>query len=99
MPSPAPPDVSAALPDRPITVRAPPTIRVPSAISRFVALFAVLAGVIWWLGPDVVNDWRIGRDVVGVRDARIGEARCVSRFYVLTSYRAKGSLSPLMVTH
>jgi hypothetical protein len=81
--SPAPPDVSAALPDRPITVRPPPTIRVPSAISRFVALFVVLAGASWWLGPDVVNDWRIGRDVVEARDARIGEARCLSRFYVL----------------
>jgi hypothetical protein len=81
--SPATPDFSNALPDRPITVRPPPTIGPLSAFGLFALLFGLLAGAVWWLGPDLVRDWRIGREVVEAKDARIEEARCRTRLMLL----------------
>lgn len=77
--SPATPDFSRALPDRPIMVRPPPTIGPLSAFGLFALLFGLLAGAVWWLGPDLARDWRIGGEVVEARDARIEEWRCRTR--------------------
>ena len=54
-PNPATPDFSGALPDRPIAVRPPQTIAPLSAISLVSMLFALLAGALWWLGPDLAR--------------------------------------------
>jgi hypothetical protein len=78
------PDLSAALPDRPISVRPPATVGPASTFGLLVLLFGLLAGALWWLGPDLLQDWRTGRDTVEVRDARIVEASCRSRVLVFT---------------
>jgi hypothetical protein len=82
-PTPATSDFAAALPDRPIAVRPPATIRPQSSIARFTVLVGLLVGALWWLGPDLARDWRIRRDTIAARDARMGEARCLSAFRVL----------------
>jgi hypothetical protein len=79
-----PPGLAEALPDRSITVRPPPTIGPLSAFGLFALLFALLAGALWWLGPDLARDWRIDSDTVEARDARIEEARCRSRLMIFT---------------
>ena len=84
MPRPAMPDLSAALPDRPIMVRPPVTVGPASTFGLFVLLFGLLAGAMWWLGPDLVQDWRAGRDTVEARNVRIVEASCRSRLLVFT---------------
>lgn len=76
-------DFAAALPDRPIAVRPPATIRPQSSVARFTVLIGLLVGGLWWLGPDLARDWQIGRDTVAAREARMGEARCLSAFRVL----------------
>jgi hypothetical protein len=73
--NPAPPDFSGALPDRPIGLTPPPTMRPLSVIGLFVLLFGLLGGVLWWLGPDLARDWRVG-EVVEAEGARIEESRC-----------------------
>ena len=83
-PSPATPDLSSALPDRPITVRPPQTVGPASAAGLFALLFGLLAGAVWWLGPDLVRDWRIDGEVVRAESARIEEARCRSRLMLFT---------------
>jgi hypothetical protein len=57
-----------------------------SAAGLFTMLFGLLAGVLWWLGPDLVNDWRMDRDVIEARagEATLGDARCRSRLAVFT---------------
>lgn len=82
-PGPVTSDFADALPDRPIAVRPPATIRPQSSVARFTVLIGLLVGALWWLGPDLVRDWQIGRDTVAARDARMGEARCLSAFGVL----------------
>jgi hypothetical protein len=82
MPS-ATPALSAALPDRPITVRPPQTIGLGSAIGLFALLFSLLGGALWWLGPDLVRDWRIKGDVVAAGDARLEDARCGTRLFAI----------------
>ena len=82
-PNPATPDFSGALPDRPIAVRPPWTIGPLSAISLFSMLFALLAGALWWLGPDLARDWRID-DVVEAAGARIEQTRCRTRLVLIT---------------
>jgi len=77
-------DFPAALPDRPITVRPPQTLGPMSASGIFIMLFGLLAGALWWLGPDLATDWRIRGDVAPARDASIEEARCHSRLAVFT---------------
>jgi len=83
--TPPPPhlDLATALPDRPIAVRPPQTIGPLSAVGLFVMLFGLLAGALWWLGPDLARDLRIGSDVAPARSLRIEEARCRSRLYVI----------------
>jgi hypothetical protein len=82
-PSLATPDFSRALPDRPIAVRPPQTIGPRSAISLFSMLFAVLAGALWWLGPDLARDWRID-EVVEAAGARIEQTRCRTGLVLIT---------------
>jgi hypothetical protein len=82
-PNPATPDFSGALPDRPIAVRPPWTIGPLSAISLFSMLFALLAGALWWLGPDLARDWRID-GVVEAAGARIEQTRCRTRLALIT---------------
>jgi hypothetical protein len=77
--SPAASDFSRALPDRPITVRPPPTIGPMSAFGLFALLFGLMAGAVWWLGPDIARDWRVGGEVVRAEGARIEEQRCRTR--------------------
>jgi hypothetical protein len=76
-------EFAAALPDRPIAVRPPQTAGATSMAGVFALLHALLAGALWWLGPDLARDWRIGRDPVEARDARLGEARCASRVMII----------------
>lgn len=82
--SPATPDLSRALPDRPIGVRPPRTIGPMSTAGLFAMLFGLVAGALWWLGPDLARDWRIGGEVMRAEGARIEEARCRSRLVLLT---------------
>jgi hypothetical protein len=82
-PPPATPDFSGALPDRPIAVRPPWTMGPRSAISLFSTLFALLAGALWWLGPDLARDWRID-DVVEAAGARIERTRCRTGLVLIT---------------
>jgi hypothetical protein len=82
-PNPATPDFSGALPDRPIAVRPPWTIGPLSAISLFSMLFALLAGALWWLGPDLARDWRID-GVVEAAGARIEQTRCRTRLALVS---------------
>ena len=81
--SPATPDFSGVLPDRPITVRPPSTVGPLSAIGVFALLFGLLAGALWWLAPDLARDW--GIDHAGeAGGARIEEVRCRSRLALIT---------------
>jgi hypothetical protein len=75
-------DLSDALPSRPVAVT-PRTVAPLGALGMFALLFAVLGGVVWWLGPDLARDWRIGSDATPAGDVRVEEARCRSRFVVL----------------
>ena len=83
-PSPATPDFSSALPNRPITVRPPHTIGPLSTFGLFAMLFGLLACALWWLAPDLARDWRIDGEVARAEGARIEEARCRSRLVLLT---------------
>lgn len=77
-------DLESALPDRPIRVRPPTTIGPGSVAGLFVLLFGLLAAAVYWLGPDIATDWRLGRDLTLARDAKIEEANCRSRLFVFT---------------
>jgi hypothetical protein len=78
------PDFSRALPDRAISVRPPQTVGPMSSIGMFVLLFGLIAGTIWWLGPDLARDWRIDGEVVKAEGARIEASRCRSRLVLVT---------------
>ena len=85
MSHPAMPDLSAALPDRPIAVRPPVTVGTASTLSLLALLLGLLAGAVSALAPDIVRDWRTERDTVEARNARIVEAGCRSRIWVFTA--------------
>lgn len=76
--------ISAALPSRPLRVRPPAMVGVSSTAAVFAMLFGLIAAVLWWLGPDLLADWRIGRDVVEARQATLGEAGCRRRILIFT---------------
>ncbi len=64
-------------------MRPPSTVGPLSAIGIFALLFGLLAGALWWLGPDLARDWRID-DPVEAGGVRIEEARCRSRLVLIT---------------
>lgn len=78
------PDLSRALPDRPIGVRPPQTMGPASASSLFLLLFGLLGGLLWWLGPDLARDWRIGGETMRAEGARIEQTRCRRRLALIT---------------
>jgi len=80
---PMPVDLADALPSRPVAVRPPQTVGPLALLGVFTLLFGLLGGLLWWLGPDLVRDWRIGSDASPASDARVEEARCRSRLFVL----------------
>ena len=53
-------DLAGALPSRPVAVTPPPTVAPLDGLGMFALLFALLGGLLWWLGPDLARDWRIG---------------------------------------
>jgi len=69
-------DLAHALPRRAIAVRPPPAVGSLATLGLFALLFATLVGVLWWLGPDLVRDWRIRGDAVAASEVRIEQARC-----------------------
>jgi hypothetical protein len=71
-------DLAHALPRRAIAVRPPPTVGPLATLGLFALLLGVLGGVLWWLGPDVVRDWRIRGDAVAASEMRIEQGRCRS---------------------
>lgn len=77
-----PADLADALPRRPVAVRPPQTVGPLALLGVFALLIGALAGLLRWLGPSLVEDWRIG-DTAAAHDVRIEEARCQSRFFVL----------------
>jgi hypothetical protein len=81
--SPSTVDLADALPRRAVAVRPPQTVGPLAMLGLFTMLFAFLGGLLWWLGPDLVRDWRIGSDTVSANDVRIEDARCRSRLFVL----------------
>jgi len=76
-------DLAGALPNRPVAVRPPRTVAPLASLGLFALLFGLLGGVMWWLAPDLVRDWRIGNDPTPASDSRVEEARCRSRLFVL----------------
>jgi hypothetical protein len=54
-----------------------------SAAGLFVLLAGLMVGALVWLGPDIARDWRVGRDLVPARDAKLEEARCGTRVFVI----------------
>jgi|SRR5262245_1583521 len=75
-------DLADALPRRPIAVRPPQTVGPVALLGVLALLIGALAGLLWWLGSDLVRDWRMG-DAAAASDVRVEEARCRSRFIVL----------------
>jgi hypothetical protein len=75
-------DLADALPRRLVAVRPPQTVGPLAALGVFALLFGLLGWVLWWLGPDLVTDWRMRSDAVPAREVRIEEARCQSRLFV-----------------
>ena len=76
-PSPTTIDLAGALPSRPVAVTPPPTVAPLGVLGMFALLFALLGGLLWWLGPDLARDWRIG-GAAPAENVRIEEARCRS---------------------
>jgi hypothetical protein len=72
-----------ALPKRPIVVRPPAASRLAS-LGLFALLLGMLAGILAWLGPDLVRDSRIGHATAAAHGARIEETRCRAWLRVLT---------------
>ena len=72
-----------ALPNRPVAVTPPRTVAPLGSLGMFALLFALLGGLLWWLGPDLVRDWRVGRDAAQATNVRIESPRCGSRLVVL----------------
>ena len=75
--------LAAALPRRPIVVQ-PPASGQLGYLALLALLFAILAGILAWLGPDLTRDWNI-RDATAAADsARIEETRCRTWLGVLS---------------
>ena len=73
-----------ALPKRPIVVRPQAAPSPIATLGLFALLIGMLAGILAWLGPDLVRDSRI-RDATAAADgARIEETRCRAWLRVLT---------------
>lgn len=82
-PRPTTVDLADALPRRPVAVRPPQTVAPLALLRLFAMLFGALGGMLWWLGPGLARDWRIGNDAVAASGIRIEAARCRSRLVVL----------------
>jgi hypothetical protein len=67
-------DLADALPRRAIAIRPPPVGLGP--LGAILLLLAMLAGVLAWLGPGLVGDWRMRNDWVAATDARVEQAHC-----------------------
>ena len=76
-------DLADALPSRLVAVTPLQSVAPLGSLGMFALLFAILGGLVWWLGPDLARDWRIGSDATTAGDVRIEEARCRSRLRVL----------------
>jgi hypothetical protein len=76
-------NLADALPKRPVAVKPPQTVAPLGSLGMFALLFTLLGGLLWWLGPDLAIDWRIGGDAVQAADVRIESPRCRSRLAVL----------------
>jgi hypothetical protein len=75
-------NLADALPRRPIAVRPPQTVGPLALFGVFALLIGCLTGLLWWLGPSLVTDWRVG-DAAPAGDVRVEEARCRSRLLIL----------------
>src|SRR5262245_7710925 len=75
-------DLADALPRGPIAVRPPQTVGPVALLGVLALLIGALAGLLWWLGSDLIRDWRMG-DAAAANDVRVEEARCRSRLIVL----------------
>jgi len=71
-----------ALPKRPVAVTPPQTVAPLGSLGMFALLFMLVGGLAWWLGPDLVRDWRIAGDATQAADVRIESRRCRSRLAV-----------------
>lgn len=91
---PAPNNLAELLPRRHIAVRLPPAAE-GGTISVIMMLLVLLGGVVAWLGPAIVSDWRMREDAVAATDLRVRDARCHSwlaalKFCNATLVAAKG---------
>ena len=91
---PAPSNLAELLPRRHIAVRLPPAAE-GGTISVIMMLLVLLGGVVAWLGPAIVSDWRMREDAVAATDLRVRDARCHSwlaalKFCNVTLVAAKG---------
>ena len=77
-----PRDLAGLLPRRGIAVR-PPSAATGDAIGVIVLLFVLLGGLVAWLGPGIVSDWRMRFDAVAATDVRVRDVRCRSWLGVL----------------
>jgi hypothetical protein len=77
-----PADLADALPRRPVAVRPPQTVGPLALLGVLALLVGALAGLLRWLGPNLVDDWRIG-DTAAAHGVRVEEARCRSRIFLL----------------
>jgi hypothetical protein len=75
--------LSRALPRRPIAVRPPPASASLVSLGPIVLLLGMLAGILAWLGPDLVRDWSIRDGAVAADRARLEEVRCRTWLRVL----------------
>jgi hypothetical protein len=78
-----PNSLANALPKRPIVVRPPPASQLAS-LGLFALLISMLAGILAWLGPDLVRDSRIRDATTAADGARIEETRCRAWLRLLT---------------
>ncbi len=76
-------NLADALPSRPVAVKPPQTVAPLGSLGMFALLFTLMGGLLWWLGPDLVRDWRIGSDATPAGEVRIESPRCRSRLLVL----------------
>ena len=72
-----PGDLAHFLPQRAIAVRPPQTFD-GGTIGVIVLLLILLGGVIAWLGPGIVSDWRMRGEGVAAADLQSRDARCRS---------------------
>jgi hypothetical protein len=77
-----PSDLAGLLPRRGLAVRPPPAAS-GEAIGVIVLLLIVLGGLVAWLGPGIVSDWRMRFDAVAATDVRVRDVRCRSWLVLL----------------